>query len=375
LTVFQAASDGYASGIGLVITAVLQAPSFLYVTELGDGSAVATLDPYEIASELSYLFAGAPPDAALLADAQSGALMNADTRVAHARRLAAQATARTQVQGFVIEWLGLDRVEVLTKDSALYPGFSTLKPHLLDESRAFSDEVFFNQHGGVSQLLGADFTVAPAELATLYGLTGSGKLSLANTTRRGILSQAAFLAAYSNVSDSGPLHRGAAIIRKVLCDNLPDPSTVNIIVVPPPPDPTRTTRERFDVHANNPVCSSCHVLIDPAGFAFEGFDAVGAARTIDNGKPVDTTGELDVGDVQGPFAGNVDFIGKLAASSTVRACFGANVDRFALARTDAHVDVTFAQLVAALPAASQQDPVELLVALAGSDLFIKRSSQ
>jgi hypothetical protein len=328
LAVFQMGSaDGFAAGIQLVVTAVLQAPSFLYATELNP-----MLDPYEIATQLSYLVTGGPPDAPLLADAASGALAASATRIAHARRL----LAKGQVQQFVVDWLGLYRIESETKDSTLYPDFTTRVPQMMADARAFID----------------------------------GKKSDALL---GLLSQPAFLSAYSNVSDSGPIHRGAAIIRQVLCHTLADPASVGLVVTPPPPDPTLTTRERFAAHVNNPVCASCHVVIDPAGFAFEGFDAEGNARTTDNGKPVDTTGELDVADLSGPFQGNVDFVAKLAASQDVRSCFSTQLDRFAMARTDPHIEANFAQVVAALPDAARGDPVELLVALAGSDLFVKRS--
>jgi hypothetical protein len=322
LTVFQA------GGTPLVVMAVLQSPSFLYLTELG-----ATLTPYEVASELSYLFTGGPPDAALLADAASGALMTPAIRMGHARRLIQKA----QVEQFVVDWLGLYRVVAQTKDETLYPNFDALAPQMLADARAYVD----------------------------------GKN---NAELLGLLSQPAFLSAYSNISDSGPIHRGAAIIRQVLCYAIPSPSDVNIIVTPPPPDPTLTTRERFAAHANNPACMTCHTIIDPAGFAFEGFDTVGQPRTTDNGKPVDTTGELDMEDISGKFAGNVDFVAKLQASPDVQACFGMQVNRFALAHTDPHVEAAFAQVISALPAASRGNPVELLVALAGSDLFVQRTT-
>ncbi len=367
---------GYDSGIALVIRAVLQTPSFLYVTELGNGagSGNITLSPYEIASELAFLFTGAPPDAALLADAKTGALLDPATRVSHAQRLLQAPSARAQLQTMTLQWLGLDRLDSQSKDTTLFPGFAALKPQLLDEARAFSDEVFFTQQGGVSMLLGADFTVAPPDVAKAYGLSGSGKMSLASTPRRGILSQGAFLAAYSNVADSGPIHRGAAIVRKVLCVAMPNPSDLKIVVTVPKPDPSLTTRERFALHSTNPDCKSCHQVVDPAGFALEAYDTVGKYRTTENGKPIDTSSNLTVSDAAGPFTTPTELLTKLSTSSDVQHCFARNLFRFATTQTNTAGETAFLAKVDTLETNKRGDPLSLLTAFAGSDLFITRSA-
>src|SRR6185436_13584038 len=133
---------------------------------------------------------------------------------------------------------------------------------------------------------------------------------------------------FSNVSDSGPVHRGVAVMRRVLCYQIQDPSELKIQVVPPPPDPSLTTRERFSQHSLNPSCKACHGKIDPAGFAFEGFDAQGASRKTDNGKDVVTSATLEVGDVKGTFASNLELTAALAASTDVQRCFARNLHRF-----------------------------------------------
>jgi hypothetical protein len=186
------------------------------------------------------------------------------------------------------------------------------------------------------------------------------------------LNQGAFLSAYSNVADSGPIHRGAAVVRKVMCQHLPDPSELKIMVMPPPPDPTLSTRERFSAHSVNPDCHSCHKLIDPAGFAFEGFGTDGRARAEDNGKTVDSSGELTLGDVTGPFSNGEELIAKLSHSTGVSACFATNLYRYALAQSNAAGEAAFADRTLDLNEAQRSDPLELLVALAGSDLFIER---
>ena len=72
--------------------------------------------------------------------------------------------------------------------------------------------------------------------------------------------------------------RGVAIMRRVACMKLPDPQSLNIQVVPPAPDPAKSTRDRYDIHATDAVCASCHATIDQIGFSFELFDGMGKQR-------------------------------------------------------------------------------------------------
>ncbi len=72
--------------------------------------------------------------------------------------------------------------------------------------------------------------------------------------------------------------RGVAIMRRVACMKLPDPQSLNIQVVPPAPDPAKSTRDRYDIHATDAACASCHATIDQIGFSFEMFDGMGKQR-------------------------------------------------------------------------------------------------
>jgi len=55
---------------------------------------------------------------------------------------------------------------------------------------------------------------------------------------------------------------------------------------------TTSVRERLEAHRTDPVCASCHAVIDPVGFALENFDLVGQWREFDGQSPVDPTGML-----------------------------------------------------------------------------------
>ena len=109
--------------------------------------------------------------------------------------------------------------------------------------------------------------------------------------------------------------------------------------------------------------------------AFGGRSDIGAALAPDNGKPVDTSGTLTFGDVTGPFASSKELLSMIAKSEVAQACFATNLHRFATARTHSGAEEAFVALLEDLPEATRGDPLEMLVALAGSELFTLRSTR
>jgi Protein of unknown function (DUF1592)/Protein of unknown function (DUF1588)/Protein of unknown function (DUF1595)/Protein of unknown function (DUF1587) len=310
VTVYQAGADGaaYSDGIQLALQAVLEAPGFLYTTELGPTPLApsAQLTDYELATSLAFLLTGAPPDDALLQAAAAGQLQQADARKVQAQRLLASDAAGKQITRMVEEWLGIDRITETAKDSTVYPDFAGLRDAMKHEADAFVSEVMWKDAGSVSDLLSADWTPAEDGLARMYlgadqqPTRDNGHVSLTGVRRRGILTQGAFLSVYAHAQETAPVLRGVAVLRRIACFNVPAPSTLNINIVPPVADPNKTTRERFEIHAQDPVCAGCHNQIDSLGFTFEGLDGMGKARTTENNKPIDSATQV---------AGNFSFDG------------------------------------------------------------------
>ncbi|HEX6277903.1 MAG TPA: DUF1592 domain-containing protein [Polyangiaceae bacterium] len=331
VAVYRVGADGatYADGIGLVIEALLQSAGFLYETEIGDGTVLdpIMLAPHELASSLSFLVVGQPPDAELLQAAADGALATPEGREAQAWRLMGTGDpARFTMLRIVREWLGIDRIAETAKDSNVYETFETLRPHMAAEVDAFVNEVISGSTGTVGELLGADWTIASPALASgFYGLAGGGseRLSLAGTGRRGILNQPAFLSVYAHASESAPVFRGVAVMRRLACADPGSPTDLNIDVVPPPPDPNLTTRDRFGQHVADDRCAGCHASIDGIGFTFENFDGMGASRGgMENGHPVNTQTTVELGlDFDGPYANSDELALAMSRSAAVRACF------------------------------------------------------
>jgi hypothetical protein len=343
-------------------------------------AAKTTLTDYEIASAIAYLLTGAPPDEALLQAATAGTLATADTRRTQARRLLATDAASTQVVRMVEEWLGIDRITETAKDSNVYPEFAGLRDAMKHEADAFVSEVMWKAGGDVRELVAADWTPAEDNLARMY-LNGqapardAGHVSLATVRRRGILNQGAFLSVYAHATETAPVLRGVAVLRRVACVDIPSPTSLNINVVPPVPDPSKTTRERFAIHSQDPACKSCHGSIDALGFSFEALDGMGRERHMENNHPVDGTTLLNAGySFDGSYADSAELAMKLAGSKELQTCFARQVFRYAAARTDADAEAGFMAQVAALPDAARGKFAELIVAFIASDAFVQRGA-
>jgi hypothetical protein len=369
-------AGGVEAGLEAVLTALLQAPSLLYVTELGSGGppgSFTTLTPYEIASVLSYTVRGGPPDELLLAAAASGALLSADVRETHARRLLARSDTRTHFRRFVLEWLEVDGLDSTAKNVANYPDYEDLKARMLEETSAYVDEVMVFGGGSLRALLDARFASVDPTMARFYGLrTWGPRASLAGTRRGGVLQQASFLAAHAHEDGTSPVKRGDFVLRKLLCVRLPRPAEVGVETVFPPPTKAKTTRERFSSHVDDPACRGCHERIDPLGFTFERFDAVGAARTSENGKDIDTTARLEVDGHAVSFSDSFDLSEWLARRPEASECYLRQAFRYFTAQADPNVEAELLGLARALPPDKRDNLFEALVAYVRSDIFIQR---
>jgi hypothetical protein len=380
---YHVGADGYSyeEGIDLLTRVLLQSPGFLYVTELGEEGAAGTiqLTADEIAAQLSYLLTAAPPDDALRGRAITGALASPADREAEAQRLLASPAGRARLVRVVTEWLGIDQVARREKAQSIYPEFSNVAPAMEAESRAFIDEVLNRSTGTLTELLTADWTVADQSLANLYQVPWGGagqRTSLASVNRRGILNQSAFLSVFATNNGSHPVFRGVALMRRIACMDTEDPGALGIVVSFPAADPSKTTRERFEVHASDPGCAGCHSTIDAFGFALESFDGIGKARTQENGRNIDTSVTLDAGsDLDGSYADSLQLVGALAQSESVRTCLARQLFRSSAARSDESVagaENAFVELWRQLPPAQQDRLSDVLVAFVKAPSFIER---
>jgi hypothetical protein len=230
--------------------------------------------------------------------------------------------------------------------------------------------------GKLGTLLRAPYSFVNGGLARLYGVAGIAatstalqKVDLPVAERSGLLTQASVLAVHADTQQTSPVKRGAFVRVHLLCQDLPPPPA-NANVMPPKPDPNVPTRVRFEQHRNDPACSGCHTLIDPLGFAFEGYDAIGKWRTTEAGVAVDASGDITgTRDANGPLTGALDLGRRLEGSSQARECVARQWFRFALGRAESADDECAVRASLARLDASGQDVREMLVALALTDSF------
>lgn len=383
LKAYHVGADGYtyADGVDQIARVLLQSPGFLYTTELGEEGAGPSfvMTANEIATELAYLLTAAPPDEPLLAAAASGALATPDGRKQQADRLVVTPAGRARFVRVVREWLGIDDVARREKAQSVYPDFASVSQSMEDESRSFIDEVLTNSKGTLTELLTADWTIVDAPLAKVYGVTSEGAAkhtSLAGVGRRGILNQGAFLSVFATNNGSHPVFRGVALMRRIACLDVPDPGAAGIVVSFPAADPDKTTRARFEAHAKDPTCASCHDRIDSFGFLFENFDGMGQARDAENNAPVDTRVSISAGsDLDGTYANSAELANALAQSASVKACLARQIFHSSAARSDASVkeaEDAFVETWKQLPTDQQDRLADVLVAFIKSPTFVQR---
>jgi hypothetical protein len=330
--------DPFASGVNLVIRAILQSPYFLYRLETSNvaSNGRIALSGYEIASRLSYALLNTLPTDALLDAAAAGALDTPAGIAQWATTLLDDPRSGQTVQLFHEQLFRVGGYGSISKDPDLFPDFTTdLQPALQNEARLFFNDITVTQAGGIRELLTSPTTFVNDELAPFYGLSGTfgseaQKVDLDPTRRAGILTQLGFLATYGTLSQSDPIHRGVLISSNLLCQGLSPPPNG----VPPLPaiEPNQTNRQRIDAHTS--VCGgACHAtIINPLGFAFENYDAIGQWRDTDNGQPVDATGTYSIDGAMVSFNNAVELSGILAGSTAVHDCYASNWVEYAMGR-------------------------------------------
>ncbi len=302
------AEGGFEAGVELGLRRLLASPDFLFrVAREPAGAAPGT--PYrvpdlELASRLSFFLWSSIPDDELLDLAEAGTLHRPEVIEAQTRRMLADPRADALVENFAGQWLYLRNVRALTPDEDLFPDFGeALRRSFQRETELFFASVL-REDRSVLDFLTADYTFVNERLARHYGMPnvyGSHfrRINLPDASRRGLLGHGSILAATAYPTRTSPVLRGKWVLENLL--GTPPP-------LPPPDVPSleettsdgaaRSMREAMEQHRANPVCASCHRLMDPPGFALEQFDAVGRYRTRNEANaPIDASGVLPDGTV------------------------------------------------------------------------------
>ncbi len=371
--------DSFESAFRAVLEVMLQSPAFLYrleATPPEPGATVARLGAYEIASRLSYLLTGSMPDAELLRAARDGGLESAAQRRAQAERLLSQPEGKRLVQQFHGTLFGLQGLPNQRRNPTEFPGLPDALGSLLsEETQRFVEDVVFERGGDLATLLTSSETFLNQELAEFYGMPGvSGPefrpVSMDPERRAGILTHGSVLSAHTPGLASHPVLRGLLVRRVLLCDPPPDPPDgINLSV---PSEPGGSTRERYQLHRTSALCAGCHQYMDPIGFGFENYDAVGRWRDLDNGVAVDASGEVVGTDVAGAFLGPRELAERLAGSEDVADCYVGQWFAYGYGRRATPEDMCSRDQLRAAFRAGDHRVKDLVIALTETDAFLYR---
>lgn len=317
----QATIDGgekWEAAMQFAMQAVLVSPKFLFRVELDDrpeSPETRAIDEFQLASRLSYFLWSSMPDDELTQLARQGQLSN--NLEPQVRRMLKDPKSVALYENFAVQWLQLGRLQIHSPDKERFRDFDEyLRQSMLKETELFFLAIL-QEDRSILDLISADFTFLNERLARHYGIStadggsrrgrgerGRGRggpsresferVQLKESDRGGLLTMASVLTVTSNPTRTSPVKRGRWVLEQIL--GTPPP--------PPPPDVPElkegaelkgTLRERMAQHMANPACANCHAKMDPIGFAFENFDAIGRFRKEEEGQKIDPAGTLPEG--------------------------------------------------------------------------------
>lgn len=370
--------SSFETGIEIMIRAALQSPHFLFRVEFSGsdvaGTGMVRLNGDEVATRLSYLIWSSGPDDALLDAAKNGELSTAEQVAQQARRMLDDPKARRAMAEFYRQWLKLNRLEIVTKDASGFPLWSeAMRAAMIAEGDAVVESVVFGNDPSLTQLLTAPLGVPTGPLAELYGVAASEEVQMLSAQERaGVMTLPGFLAVQAHPDQTSPVLRGKFVRERLLCDEVSPPPD-DVVITPPDPSEGGTARERFSAHAEDVSCAKCHKKMDPLGFPFESYDALGVFRTTDQGRTMDLSGEfVETDAMDGPFNGVHEMVARLAEAPEVSHCVASEWYQFAMGRGVEAGDACSLTPLSQEFVASGSNLFELMVQITQSEAFLYR---
>lgn len=297
--------DSFEESIKLTLEAALVSPHFLFRGEIqidpDNAKSVHSISEFSLASRLSYFLWSTMPDQELIQLASKKALRkNLNKQI---DRMMKDPRSETLVNNFASQWLQIRGLANATPAKKTFPSFNDeLRKAMEKETELFFSSIM-KEDRSLLDFIDGDYSFLNEKLAIHYGIEGiTGnefqRVTFKDGRRGGLLTQGSILTLTSNPTRTSPVKRGKWILE-------------NILGTPPPPAPpdvpllseeketilSGSVRQRMEQHREKPLCASCHARMDPIGFGFENFDAVGAWREMDGKFPIQADGKLVSGQV------------------------------------------------------------------------------
>ena len=337
---------GFDVGIERALRALLVSPDFLFrVVSDPPGSEPGIpyrLTDLELASRIAFFLWSSLPDDELLHEAAQGRLREPAQVERQVRRMLADPRSEALAKNFAGQWLRLRNISGALPSDVLFPDFGeSLRKDFVRETELFFESIIRDDRP-ITDLLTADHTFLNERLAKHYGVAGVygsdfRRVTLADPNRRGLLGQGSILTVTSYPDRTSPVGRGKWVLENVL-GTPPPPPPPNVPELEPAAE-TGTVlamRERMEQHRANPVCASCHRVMDPLGLALENFDAVGRWRpTMPGGGVIDATGTMPDGtafdgpaDLRGLLVTNPEQFATVVAEKLLTYALGRGVEHY-----------------------------------------------
>jgi len=305
----------FEDGIKQAIATCLASPRFLFRVELqpepNNPAKVVQLDEYSLASRLSFFLWGSVPDDELLSLAFNNKLRA--SLLAQVDRMLADPRSQRLIESFVGQWLQARDVQTVPVNAKSILGLETNREAAqVFDSRLRSDmrretemlfEFILREKRPAEELISARYSFLNERLAKFYGIDGveGEEFQPVDLTehpeRGGLLTQGTFLMVTSNPTRTSPVKRGLFVLDNILGTPPPHaPPNIPALEVAGETVKNPTMREMMQIHREKPDCRGCHARMDPIGLGLENFNALGQFRTTENGKPIDTSGQLVTGE-------------------------------------------------------------------------------
>jgi hypothetical protein len=304
---------GFEKGIETGLQRILSSPQFVFRFERDPANVAGgtfAISDSELASRLAFFLWSSIPDDELLELASRNRLSRPAVLEQQVRRMLADPKATALTQNFAGQWLYLRNLAIKFPSTYDFPDFDdNLRDSFRRETELLFEHVMRNDTS-VLELLTADYTFVDERLAKHYGIPGVygsefRKVPVADPSRQGLLGHGSILLVTSNPNRTSPVNRGVWVLKNILGAVVPAPPPVNIPLLEEAAGDvdfdSLSVRELMELHRSKPFCEGCHKIMDPIGLAMENFDVIGRWRTVDNGTPIDTAGQLvDGTSIDGP---------------------------------------------------------------------------
>jgi hypothetical protein len=281
----------------------------------------------EAVTRIAQVLWQAPPDTAVLAQAQEGLITTKGDLSPVIHAMLADPRAAVGVGAFYRWWLSPSSdPHVPTRDATWFTADAPpLYQEMGQETETFATTVTLAMNGTFQTLMLAPFSFIDEDLASIYGVAGvTGpalrQVGLDPQQRAGLLTQPTILQADTAVTFPDPTRRGFYVVGRFFCTDIPpEPNSAPSTLMPAPGASMRQLLA--NATEANASCTACHGLVDPPGLALENFDAVGRWQTTENGVPIDTSG-LRIENLQPPptVSGPISLAQLIAGNDLARQC-------------------------------------------------------